>query len=67
MPEPPREPKQRPQSPTGARRSVDPWEAVVREELRRLRRRPPAGRRLADIPSRSARGQEDPGAPPPAE
>jgi hypothetical protein len=52
----------------GPRRTPpDSWELVVREELRRLRRREPSrpGARLADVASRAAVGREDSEAPPP--
>ena len=46
--------------PRSARSTVqDPWEAVVREELRRFRRRTADGRRLADVASRSAQRYDD--------
>jgi hypothetical protein len=57
--------KSKPQgSPPGKRRiTVDPWEAVLLQELRRLRRHTVGGQRIADVASRSARHGDDPGAP----
>jgi hypothetical protein len=42
-----------------ARRSPDAWEAVVPEELRRLRRHRTAGGRLAEVAARTAQSRED--------
>ena len=48
----------------GRRRADGGWEAVVREELRKLRRRSAPGLRVASLPRR--RGRRLPGEPPPA-
>jgi hypothetical protein len=55
----------RPPSGSRARRNDDAWEAVVREELKKLRRRSPAGPRVVPA-SRPRTGDEHAGSPPDA-
>jgi hypothetical protein len=54
----------RPDSTRRTRRHDEAWEAVVREELVKLRRRSPSGPRV--IPASRQRAPEMPDTPPPA-
>jgi hypothetical protein len=54
----------RPESVRRVRRDDEAWEAVVREELAKLRRRSPAGPRV--VPAARRRGPDAPDSMPPA-
>ena len=64
MSDPTSDPTFRPESIRRLRRDDQAWEAVVREELAKLRRRSPGGPRV--LPGARPPGDEAPEAPPPA-
>ena len=64
MPDPTSDLTFRPESTRRTRRDDEAWEAVVREELVKLRRRSPSGPRVVPASRRAA--PEAPDAPPPA-
>jgi hypothetical protein len=64
MPDPTSDLTFRPESTRRPRRDDEAWEAVVREELVKLRRRSPSGPRV--VPASRGAAPEAPDAPPPA-
>ncbi|MEA2323729.1 MAG: hypothetical protein QOD81_3579 [Solirubrobacteraceae bacterium] len=56
----------RPTSGSRTRRNDDAWEAIVREELNKLRRRSPAAPRVVPASRRRGRPEEPAGSPPDA-
>ena len=52
----------RPQAGHRPRRDDEAWEAIVREELLKLRRRTPRGQRVVPASREGARGGDDAGA-----
>lgn len=66
MPESPFDVAFRPQSPRRARRGNQAWEAVVREELLKLRRRSTSGPDAAPEVARFRRARSEASSPPPA-